>query len=293
MQYYSIIACLIICSIQSITLASNPQKTSRVVIYNNHKVTQSVTANSTEYDRNTNSNKYPGHTKNETTSHSVDLNMAPKAPSMPESDFEQDESAIFIDNAHAINQISIQSTTHSRSYEPELPELSTNAPASWASPSWLAALMPPIIYQSTAIQIFFGSIGLSYAALMAKLLHAGHLVFTKNNTWSSWKISTPIETMHAQEKQFAQELFAAMQTKYINAPVNANFLSPLVYFMNDINAELTQLNSFISLHTTIDRFNVTFMFPKQDEALAFANEKIRRLEYFKTVIINWVGEYKV
>ena len=294
MNYRIIISCLAIGSTQVSTLHGEPEnQTSRVLIYNNHKITQTVTTSSNEYD--TTPNRYPGHTKNETTTHRVDI--TPAGTATPKTDSSSLPITI-IDNTHAINQTATHSTTKTRSADPLLPDEIIPAGnehnyTSWKpGSSWLAACIPPIIAQSPAAQYLLGSLGLSYAALMAKLLHTSYFVLTKTDTWSSWKSSITIEAMHPQEKQFAQELFTALQNQYLNAPVNACFLSPLVHFINDLDAELGQLTTFISLHKTIDKFNLTFMFPKQESELHLAREKIKRLEYFKTIIINWVGEYK-
>lgn len=279
-----IIACLVVGSTHLLTLhGQRDNQTSRVIIYNNHKITQTVTS-SNEY--NTTPNRYPGHTKDETTTqHRVDI-----APLAPQSD--SSNATMIIDNAHAINQTATHTTTRTHSIDPHAMQSRDNAQSNLNS-SWFAAFIPPIIAQSSTIQYFLGAVGLSYAVVMTKLLHSSYFVLNKKDTWSSWQADIAIETMHSDEKQFAQDLFAALQSRYINAPINACFLSPLVHFINDVDTELAQLTTFISLHKAIKKFNFMFMFPKQEDELRIAHEKIRRLEYYKTIIINWVGEYKV
>lgn len=292
MNYRILITYFALCSILITSLYGNSEnQTSRVIIYNNHRITQSVSTDSHEYDSDSLHNRYPGHTKNETSAHRVDIaSHTHPTPSCEQTD---DESPIVIDNAHSINQISIQSTHQSRSDSYNEPASGNQQTAGFShSHSWIGAFIPPIVYHSTTAQLFIGGLGLSYAALLTKLLHTSYFFLTKKNTWSCWKEHVSIETMQKDEKQTAQELFAAMQNQYLNAPTNAHFLSPLVHFMNDIDQEFNQLTAFISLHKTIDKLNVTFMFPTQKESLHQAQEKIQQLEYLKILIINWVGEYK-
>jgi hypothetical protein len=287
MNYRTIIFCLAINSATQLHTEGEHQ-ISRVIIHNNHKITQTVTSNSNEYDT---PNRYPGHTKSDTTTHRVDITPM-------NNQTKTDQSTTAVDNTHTISQTATHATINRRSTDPLLPgEVkptgNTHSYAPWDSnSSWIGAFIPPIIAQSPAIQYFLGAVGLSYAALVAKLVHTSYFVLPRTDTWSVWQANVSIEAMGTHEKQFAQELFTALQNKYIHAPVNACFLSPLVHFINDVDAELSQLITFISLHKTIDKFNLTFMFPKQENELQLAREKIKRLEYFKTIIINWVGEYK-
>jgi len=268
-------------------------QTSRVIIYNNHTITQTVSTSSNEYD--TTPNRHPGHTKNETATHRVDITPLPSTT--PKADLNY-PSATVIDNAHTISQHATHSSDRSRSIDPLLsdalkPTSNDHAYNSWKpTSSWLAPFVPPIIAQSATAQYILGAIGLSYAALTTKLLYTSYITLQKKDTWSYWKEEISLETMRSHEKQVAQELFTAMQNHYKHAPANACFLSPLVYFINDIDAELYQLTSFIWAHRFIDKFNLNFMFPTQKEGLTLTHEKIHRLEYFKTIIINWVGEYK-
>lgn len=285
--------CLIIASIiiSAYTFPTTPPAaTSRVIIYNNHKITQTVTTKSNGLNTAPSKNRYPGHTKNESTTHRVAI--APvAAPAQPTGDCSQAQEAIIIDNTHTISQDATHATINTHSIDPLMPN--EVLPANHlAKSSWLAALIPPIIANSRPAHYFLSSLGLGYVAILAKLVHTSYVTLAKLTTWSSWQPGIAIETMQLHEKQYAQELFTALQTRYINAPINAHFLSPLVHFINDVDAELSKLAAFISLHNTIDKFNLTFMFPKQKEALNLAHEKIKRLEYFKSIIINWVGEYK-
>ena len=293
MNYRFIIAYMTIWTNGLSTLyASNPplESSSRVIIYNNHKISQTITTSSNEYPSR---NRYPGHTKNETTTHRVNI-----TPLLPKTDSATDTPTLAVDNTHTIKQNAHHAATYTRSIDPLLPDEvlpasnEHNYKLSIPNPSWLAAFIPPIITQSSSIQYALGGLCLGYVAFMAKLLHTSYFTLTKNNTWSSWNATVPIETIRSHEKEFAKELFNALQNFYINAPINACFLSPLVHFINDVDKELNQLTTFISMHKVIDKLHLMFIFPLQQKALDIAHEKTQRLEYFKSIIINWVGEYK-
>lgn len=278
----------VMCCIVSNMLCASDQKqesTSRVIIYNNHKITQTVTSSRDAY---LNRNRYPGHTKNETATHHVDI-----TPLDLQAEPFTSQGPATIDNAHIISQNATQ--THDNLLpEEQLPTNNAHAykPYMQSYSSWLAACLPPILWQSQGVRYILGGIGLFYAGFMAKLLYTSHYTIADNTTWSAWKSQMPLEAMRPHEKAVAQELFAAIQDFYIHAPINACFLSPLVHFINDIDAELNRLTTFISMHKIIEKLNLSFMFPQQQEALHIAHEKIERLGYFKHIVINWVGEYK-
>lgn len=264
--------------------ANSPQNIiPSVIIYNNHKITQTVTSHPQGNSRN---NRLSGHTKNGTPSTFNDSISIPTA----------DYSLIpTIDNKHVIHQHTMHTVDNGGEMgacASEQVPAPINPPTRFYS-SWLSAFIPPIIAQSSGIGYVFAGLGICYAALMIKLLHTSFFTLAKNNTWSSWKTSISIENMAANEKQFAQELFTAIQNAYVHAPVNAHFLSPLVHFINDSDKELCQLKTFIALHKKINSSPIACIFPRQQKALEIAQEKIQRLEYFKNIIINWVGEYRI
>lgn len=263
------------------------QRTSRVIIYNNHRVTQTVTSSTNESGNIPNQNRFPGHTKNEAITHRVAIKPTPESIT-PSHSSPEDQSFIIVDNTHTISQEATHAIMNAHSSDPLIPNQSNDL----AKKTWLATLIPPIITDSHWSKYVLGSLAIGYLALVAKLIYASHTSLTDADTWSIWQPSITIEHMRLNEKLYAQELFTAIQSRYINAPTNAHFLSPLVYFINDVNTELKKLNAFVDLHKTIDKFKLTFMFPKQENALRMAYEKIDRLEYLKTLMINWVGEYR-
>lgn len=135
-------------------------------------------------------------------------------------------------------------------------------------------------------------IALTYGTILAKLFY-GAYALANNQTWSSWRKDVPLAALSNVEQQVAQELFSTIQTHYANAPTSACFLSPLVHFINDVDAELVQLHSFVKIHAWIEYLKLSSFFPKQEDEQRTALEKIKRLEFIKQALINWVGEYKV
>lgn len=219
---------------------------------------------------------------------------------------QKNSSPVAIYNNHTITQTILHSTEYDINYampnkyaghtKAETP-LSFERPAvsdtSWLGKfPWLLPFIPPIIAQSKPTSIMLGSLGLGYAALLAKLFYSSCITLHKKDSWASWKETLSLEAIRSHEKEIAQELFDTMKKRYLHLPAHAYFLSPFVYFINDIDLELQQLKSFIAMHCFIDKFKLTFMFPCQYEDLMLAHEKINRLEWYKTIIINWIGEYR-
>ncbi|MCX5922307.1 MAG: hypothetical protein NTX86_03190 [Candidatus Dependentiae bacterium] len=159
--------------------------------------------------------------------------------------------------------------------------------------STLASYVPTTLSDITTPKLIVGFLGITYSTLLARLLYTSYYVISSNDTWASWKGQMTISMLNKIEAQTAQELLAAIQTRYANAPATACFLSPLVYFINDIDGELQQLSNFLRLHRSLDYFKMSFLFPEQAEARTTAKERIARLEYLKTVVLKYVSEYKV
>lgn len=136
-----------------------------------------------------------------------------------------------------------------------------------------------------------GGLLLGYGAVLAKLYYDSYEI-TQENTWSSWQAQIPIETLQINEQQVAQNLFQTMQQHYASKTATVQFLSPLIYFINDVDAELSFLRRFLALHGWLAYLKISSIFPGQDDTQKMATEKIYRLEYLKQIVINYVGEYK-
>lgn len=248
----------------------NAHKTNPVLIYNNHTITQTVSTSNESHQLPPTANRFPGHTRH---------GHAPRL-SQP---------AIVIDNNHAIHQQSKYTVTPPAQQYAIAPAPSlTNASPS----SWIAWCIPPCILQLSGLQWCLSAISASYVLALAKLLYSASITLTQTDTWTSWNSAITLDAIQSNEKQYAQELFAALQARYSTAPNVAYCLSPLVHFINDITNEIAALKAFIALHQSIDSLKLTYLFPAQTTALALAREKIARAEYYKTLMVNWIGEYK-
>jgi hypothetical protein len=159
----------------------------------------------------------------------------------------------------------------------------TGKPSTYFSSVWTKLARGKFIYQGLLI---------GYGAMLGKLFYDAYALSNKN-AWGSWKEEIPLELLRKAEQKCAQELFNAIQATYAAKPTTAHFLSPLVYFITDIDREIDQHNSFINLHGWLKYLKCSFFFPKQENALRRSIQKIKRLEFLKHVIVMWVSEYKV
>lgn len=143
------------------------------------------------------------------------------------------------------------------------------------------------------LKIALGVIGAGWVFLCVKLMHISFKV-TKNNTWGAWKGNLSCDDLQQSDQNIiAKELFEAITKKYIGNKRVVHFLNPLVKFMNDVDAELLQLKKFIRMREMLNFTKLAFFFPRQEEALAIAQEKIQRLEYLKQLLTKFISEYKV
>ena len=265
MNYFHCFIVLLFCCALRAERSATP-----VLIYNNHAITQTVATSNEPHQLPHSTNRFPGHTK-------------------PEHISRLSQPAIIIDNNHTIHQQSKHTTVQpTQQYNGTIA-----SPSIHPSPlSWIAWCMPPCLLQLSGLQWCLGIMSASYLITLGQLLYRSSITLTQSDGWASWNSTVTLDGIQKNEKQYAQELFTALQARYSNAPNIAHCLTPLVHFINDVTSEIVALTSFIAVHHTIDSLKLTYLFPAHDVALALAREKIARAEYYKTLMVNWIGEYK-
>jgi hypothetical protein len=144
------------------------------------------------------------------------------------------------------------------------------------------------LYKGT---IVMSTLALSYAGLLAKLLMTEYSL-ENPDAWSSWQANAPLRGL-AQEESLAtaRALYDVINERYTTQ--GSTVLDPLVCFMNDVHAEISSLEHFITLKSWIAMTPLKYIVPRQEQALRTAREKIERLQLLQQILVAWLSEYKV
>lgn len=260
-----------------------PQPKVRVINNNKHTITQSY---------------YSGTPSSDNPQRTVIIQQQPKASSeVTMSSPNQPDNPYSNNNNHVITQniITLQPTPPPARPAPQAPVHTTPTPyqpLSMIAPQIAqSSLLGSCMAIATQPAVVAGSVLACYGLLLAQLYYRAYAL-SDSSLWSAWKQEVPISAIHHKEQQYAQELFAAVQERYAHKPDFASFLSPLCYFMQDVDNELHTLARFLQLHSCIDYLKLTPLFPAQEDMLSKAAIKIERLAYLKDLLLNWVKEYK-
>jgi ABC-type transporter Mla MlaB component len=139
-------------------------------------------------------------------------------------------------------------------------------------------------------KIILGSCGICWLALYTRLLYLSYKI-TSSNGWSTWSKHLTLDGLQqADSAALVSELLKDIQNRY--AKRKTSILSPLVQFINEADAELECLNSFLRLHEILNNTKLAFLFPKQIETIRLAVDQIQRLEFLKSIIIQATPEFK-
>ena len=67
--------------------------------------------------------------------------------------------------------------------------------------------------------------------------------------------------LHQPQQEVATNVLTAIQRQYATPEQFDDFVSPLVAFVHDVDAEIIQLRQLLNLHTWINRLRISFLFP--------------------------------
>lgn len=132
-----------------------------------------------------------------------------------------------------------------------------------------------------------------YCAIYYKISLTNKLLNTKD-AWLNWKSDITFSKLLSESpKDLTQDLINDIQKKYTDQKNPTNFISPLVAFTNDINNEVTELESYVKIVNSIESCKLNKMYPtitqnKIDEA----KEKINKLIYLKNIFTQWSVDFK-
>lgn len=136
-------------------------------------------------------------------------------------------------------------------------------------------------------------LGSCYSYIWYQLLYYAYQTL-KTDTWSCWEGNLTNEMLKfIPEHELGKKLVVAAQEKYQTSATISDLLTPLVYFLRDIEQEIKNLESFTSLHAWLNTLKLSWFFPSQKSLLSLAQEKCERLHFIKVIFIRWVTDYKL
>jgi hypothetical protein len=142
-------------------------------------------------------------------------------------------------------------------------------------------------------KVFLGTIAGLYGYIWLRLLYL-HRSTTSAHSWAAWKKTQQVDELDTMtQAQVAEKLVLAIQEKYQSAEKIADFISPFVAFVNDINREIKNLKSYIWFLDTLKRLNMIGLFPGYQKSVIHARERLKRVLYLKNVFSAWIAEYKL
>lgn len=132
-----------------------------------------------------------------------------------------------------------------------------------------------------------------YCSIFYKIAHANRLL-SSTDSWCNWKSDlTFAKLLSASQKDLAQELITDIQKKYMDPQNPTNFVTPMVNFVNDINNEIKELESYVKIVNSIKTVKLKTIYPIiSDDKLDQAKEKINKLVYTKNIFSEWSVEFK-
>jgi len=144
-----------------------------------------------------------------------------------------------------------------------------------------------------ALGIILGSAVAAYGGTWLRLIFLHHRIMQPDN-WSSWQNKMDLDEMHGISNDIlAKELILHIQKKYQSSDKIADFISPIIAFLNDINKEISDLQSFIWIQETIKKIYLSSLFPGYRKSIGTAREKLKRVQFLKNIFSSWMAEYKL
>lgn len=122
----------------------------------------------------------------------------------------------------------------------------------------------------------------------------GNSYLARDNLWSSWKKETSMEELLTIPHQnLAHQLMLEIQGRYVSVSDPADFLTPMVDFMNSVEKELSQLRSYNRLYQWSSKIYLEKILPFNTNLFDGIKEKTQRLLYLKNGFASWVAQYKM
>ncbi len=147
--------------------------------------------------------------------------------------------------------------------------------------------------KENSMQLSVGAVGAIYAGIWFRFIYLHHRIF-KPDTWASWKNKSDLDELQSiSQAQLSRELVLAIQKKYQAADKIADFITPLMAFIVDVNSEMNHINSFIWQYESLKKIKLIALFPGYGKTVKLLREKLKRLLFLKNVFGSWMAEYKI
>ena len=132
-----------------------------------------------------------------------------------------------------------------------------------------------------------------YCSIFYKMAHANRLL-NSTDSWCNWKSDlTFAKLLSTSQKELAQELIGDIQKKYTDPQNPTNFVTPMVNFVNELNNEIQELETYVKMVNLIKMARLKTIYPIiSDDKLDQAKEKINKLAYIKNIFSEWSVEFK-
>lgn len=125
-------------------------------------------------------------------------------------------------------------------------------------------------------------------------IYRANIYLANENLWSAWEYSVTMEELLAMPKQeLTNKLMIEIQKRYVNVDDPADFLTPMICFMKDVEQELKILNRYNRLYNWSIKIRLNNILPFNKHLFAQIQEKIQRLLYVKNGFASWVAQYKM
>ena len=126
------------------------------------------------------------------------------------------------------------------------------------------------------------------------ILLSSHYYLNQVHSWSSWQSAISFTELYTRsEKLLKEELIFDIQKRYINQRNPTDFISPLVTFINKINAEEKYLNYYINMLNGINKLYLARLFLINEKKIKEAKARKQRLTFIRQLFLSWAAEYNI
>lgn len=107
-----------------------------------------------------------------------------------------------------------------------------------------------------------------------------------NACWSLYAIEED-------EEQYTSKLLNDIQHAYCNVSNPADFITPLICFMEDIEEEKQYLEKYAKIIHFLEIFHLNRLFLYDENIYKNAPARMQKIEILKTTFMSWLAEFKV
>ena len=99
----------------------------------------------------------------------------------------------------------------------------------------------------------------------------------RTDTWASWRLDTPVDLLITiPQTELAKELILEIQRRYSNAQNPTDFISPLITFIQTIEAEIVKIKQYADVYRWITNLHLQSAFPINQKQFNLLGRKIQK-----------------